>query len=336
MTDATLRPGTRLGRMPRPSPPRILYLGGLGRSGTTIIERLLGELPGVCPVGEVVHLWLRGVTDGERCGCGEPFPLCPFWRQVGKLAFGGWDQVDGRYVEGLRRQIDRTRRIPALALPRLTGRERRVLDEYTGYYRRIYAAVAAVSGTSCVIDSSKHPSLAFCLSWQPDLDLRVVHVVRDPRAVAYSWSKQVSRPDAAGSSSQNTRMWTYAPPTAAIQWNVQNSAVRLLARRGVPTMLVQYENFVREPGPVLRQVAAFAGLPELESVPFLGADADGLWADLPASHTVSGNPMRFSTGRIRIRRDEQWRAALPAGQRRAVTALTLPLLARYGYAQGRT
>ena len=45
-------------------------------------------------------------------------------------------------------------------------------------------------------------------------------------------------------------------------------------------------------------------------------------------------PMRFTTGRIRIRRDEQWRAALPPGQRRAVTALTLPLLARYGYAQG--
>ena len=47
---------------------RVLYLGGFGRSGSTLIERLLGELPGVCPVGELVHLWQRGVLAGERRG----------------------------------------------------------------------------------------------------------------------------------------------------------------------------------------------------------------------------------------------------------------------------
>jgi hypothetical protein len=71
--------------------PTLLYLGGLGRSGSTIIERLLGQLPGVCSVGEVVHLWRRGIGDAERCGCGEPFPGCPFWSKVGLAAFGGWD-----------------------------------------------------------------------------------------------------------------------------------------------------------------------------------------------------------------------------------------------------
>jgi hypothetical protein len=41
--------------------------------------------------------------------------------------------------------------------------------------------------------------------------------------------------------------------------------------------------------------------------------------------------MRFATGSVAIRPDDRWRTAMPAGQRRAVTALTLPLLARYGY-----
>ena len=81
---------------------RVLYLGGLGRSGSTLIERLIGQLPGVCPVGELVHLWQRGITEGERCGCGEPFRECPFWQQVGKAAFGGWDQVDVSRVAALR------------------------------------------------------------------------------------------------------------------------------------------------------------------------------------------------------------------------------------------
>ncbi|HEY2794503.1 MAG TPA: sulfotransferase, partial [Micromonosporaceae bacterium] len=36
---------------------RVVFLGGLGRSGTTLLERILGEVPGVCALGELVHLW---------------------------------------------------------------------------------------------------------------------------------------------------------------------------------------------------------------------------------------------------------------------------------------
>lgn len=325
-------PARRLGV----SPPRVVYLGGLGRSGSTIIERLLGELPGVSAVGEVIHLWRRGVSDGERCGCGDPFGKCTFWQDVGKAGFGGWENVDGRYVDGMRKKIDRTRFIPLLATNRLRAADRRLLDEYLSYYLRVYAAVAEVSNAGTVVDSSKSPSLAFCLRWCHDLDLRVVQVVRDPRAVAYSWAKVVSRPDVTGPApSSDTHMWTYSPPTAAIEWDVQNSAIRLLARLGVSTLLVRYEDFVRAPDMMLSRIASFAGLPPGTTAPFLGSDRAGYWADLPASHSVSGNPMRFSTGRIPIRQDDRWRGAMPLAQRAVVTALTLPLLSRYGYLRGR-
>ncbi len=334
MTDATTQ-AAAAAQEPAAGPPRVIYLGGLGRSGTTMIERLFGALPGVCPAGEVVHLWRRGITDGERCGCGEPFGDCVFWRKVGEVGFGGWDNVDGRHVDALRHQVDRTRLIPALAAGWLRAADRRVLEEYLSYYLRVYAALAEVSGTQTVVDSSKHPSLAFCLRWSSDIDLRVIHVVRDPRAVAYSWTRQVSRPDVTGPAAlRDSRMWTYSAPTAAVQWDVQNSAIRLLARRGVRTLLVRYEDFVTAPAAALREMGSFAGLPEIPTGQFLTGAAGEWYADLSASHTVSGNPMRFSTGRIAIRRDERWRAAMPAAHRRAVTALTLPLLARYGYAEG--
>ena len=42
--------------------PRVVYLGGLGRSGTTLLERLLAARPGVCAAGETVHLWQRGLV----------------------------------------------------------------------------------------------------------------------------------------------------------------------------------------------------------------------------------------------------------------------------------
>ena len=308
-------------------PVRVLYVGGLGRSGSTLIERLIGQFPGVCPVGELVHLWERGVTEGERCGCGEPFGQCAFWQQVGRAACGGWDEVDVSRVAALRSQVDRNRFIPALARRKISPKMQNLLTEYTFYYSRLYAAIIQVSGCGLVVDSSKHPSLAHCLRWQPDVDLRVLHLVRDPRAVAYSWSRQVRRPD----TDRQSYMTRYSPATTARQWDVQNAAFHLLARTGVPTMRLRYEDFTAEPELTLHRVADFAGLPSRDSYPFLTADGPSWRAHLSGSHSVSGNPMRFTTGQIPIRADEKWRTSMPKAQQRAVTALTLPLLAGYGY-----
>ena len=53
--------------------------------------------------------------------------------------------------------------------------------------------------------------------------------------------------------------------------------------------------------------------------------------ELEADHSVAGNPMRFETGTLHLRRDDAWRRQLADRDRRVVTALTAPLLARYGY-----
>ena len=95
----------------------VLYVGGLGRSGSTLVERLAGQLPGACAVGELVHLWQRGVTEDERCGCGAPFGQCPFWQQVGKRRSAAGTQVDAGRFAALRDRVDRNRFIPRLAAP---------------------------------------------------------------------------------------------------------------------------------------------------------------------------------------------------------------------------
>lgn len=307
---------------------RVIYVGGLGRSGSTVLERLLAEIPGACAVGELVHMWERGILQDERCGCGRAFSECEFWQQVGQRAFGGWAAVDVTRIAMLRKSLDRNRYIPVLAAPRLRPSTYDRLDEYTGYYRRLYSAVASVSGCPIVVDSSKHASLAFCLRRRSDVELRVLHVVRDSRAVAFSWGREVLRPDSAAAS----YMATYSPAVAAQQWNVQNGAFELLAQLGVPVLRVRYEDLASNPAAELTKIAAFGSLP-LGNYPlgFLRHDGRSVYADLEASHTVSGNPMRFETGPVRIDRDERWRTAMQTRHRRTVTALTFPLLARYGY-----
>jgi hypothetical protein len=301
---------------------RVLFLGGLGRSGTTLLERLLGELPGVCPLGEVVHLWERDVAGDERCGCGEHFSDCGFWHDVGLRAFGGWQHVDVWRILALRATVERTRFIPRLASARLSAELLALVTEYAQWYARLYTAAAEVSGASVLVDSSKHAALAYCLRFAPDLDLRVAHMVRDSRGVAYSWTKQVVRPE----SLSGDEMTRYTPGRSALLWNAHNAAFGLLPRCGVPVRRIRYEQLLSAPNDVLTSLASFVDLP----ITRVDLVKDGV-VSLGSCHSAAGNPMRFKTGPVPLRHDDAWRTLLPPRQRRLVSALTLPLLGAYGY-----
>lgn len=309
---------------------RVLFLGGLGRSGSTLIERVLGELPGVCAAGEVVHLWRWGILDDERCGCGERFAACAFWQAVGQRAFGGtgWSEPLARRMLDLRARVDRARYLPQLMAPTALHPRAAELASYLDAYRLVYTAIAAESGARVVVDSSKHSSLAFCLRHSADLDIRVVHVVRDSRGVAYSWTKEMSRPEAADDRREMTR---YSPVRSALLWDANNASLAVLGRLGVPRLLVRYEDFIADPASTVRRIAGFAGVPvSATGLSFLTPTS----VTLTPAHTVAGNPMRFAVGDLALRRDDAWRERLPRGQRRLISALTAPLLSRYGYPIG--
>ncbi|GLU46903.1 sulfotransferase [Nocardiopsis ansamitocini] len=301
----------------------LVFVGGIGRSGSTLIERLLGELPGVCSVGEVVHMWRRSLVDDEWCGCGEPFSGCSFWRAVGAEAFGGWGRVDAHEVLALKDAVDRTRFVPGL-LRAEPGGHPDLVHRYTALYDRLYAAIAQVSGCRVVVDSSKHASLAACLRLRYHRRMRMLHVVRDPRAVAHSWARRVPRPEATATSPEQ-EMARYPPVRTAVQWMTQNGVLAALARRGVPTQRVRYEDFAAAPEAEFASIASFIGYRGV-----LPVDAQGN-ATLSAGHTVSGNPMRFTTGSVSVRADSSWRSSLAFRHRFTVSALTAPARWRYGY-----
>jgi hypothetical protein len=310
---------------------KLIYIGAMMRSGSTLIDRLLGELPGVCSIGELVYMWERGVLEGNHCGCGEPFSQCPFWRDVLSAAFGGVEKRDAARVAELRAAVDRTRFIPRLMAPSLSPAFRLTLDEYLSYCTRLYDAVRAVSGSDLVVDSSKNASFGFCLRASRNLDLRVVHLVRDSRAVAHSWTRKVRRNESIGPA----YMPRIHPAKTAWMWNYQNTGLELLATTGAPTLRVRYEDVVRTPRKALAEIAEFIGLDlRGDGLDFIAQDGAGNWADLSVAHIASGNPMRFQSGRIPIRMDDEWRSGMSDTHRRTVTALTLPLLRRYGYVAG--
>lgn len=304
----------------------VAYIGGLGRSGSTLLERIAGQFEGVCALGEVVHLFDRGVRRDELCSCALPFSQCPFWREVGHIAFGGWRNLDVERVTSLAGEVDRMRDIPASRFAGTASRHVGRVREYTDAFAAIYEAAAKITGARVVVDSSKHPSTAYALRRCAAIDLKVVHLVRDPRGVAYSWTKVLQRPEA-GDSRAIPLMHQYPPWRAAALWDADNVAFELLGRSGVPVWRLRYERLMAAPVESVQALAAFLDLPGDRIGEFVSADA----VQVGPAHQISGNHMRFQTGELRLRRDDAWRSEFPTADRRRVTALTAPLMLRYGY-----
>jgi Sulfotransferase family len=307
------------------TPVRVLYIGGCGRSGSTLLDRMLGELPRFVSTGEVRFIWQRGLLENQLCGCGSPFRECPFWQSVGEEAFGGWDTLDAQDLVALDRALDRHRYIPLLVAPRLSRGFEKRLARYVEVLGRLYGAIDRVSGGACIIDSTKDPPFAFLLKRVPGLELRIVHLVRDSRGVAFSWTKNVRKPEDVKVA---RFMNTYHPVEMGLRWVVYNTCFHVLGRLGIPRMMTRYEEVVSSPRRELQRVVSLLG-DEVgeESFGFL----NGRGVELGVHHTISGNPMRFQRGTISLTVDEEWKTRLKPAHRRLVSIFTFPLLLRYGY-----
>jgi hypothetical protein len=312
----------------RTGPVKVLSVVGPGRSGSTLLAGVLAELPGFATMGELRWLWQRGLTEGRSCGCGRQPRECPVWSEALTAAIGPPGTPDeSRTVERMRRQAARSRgrRVRYSAVS--AAGDVAAAGEELGHARRVTARVcgslAEVTGASVLVDASKRAYDASVLSGSPDVDHYVVHLVRDPRAVAYSWGRAKARPDLAGPSAMATR----SPVSSAVRWAESAwSAARL--RRRLPAerwLSLRYEDFVADPERETLRLAAFVGADAPS--PFTGPGT----LTMHANHSVAGNPDRFRTGETRIRRDDEWLDRMRPRDRVVVTALTAPWLARYGY-----
>lgn len=304
------------------APVAVAYVGGVGRSGSTLLCRMLHRLPSCTHVGEIRFVWRHGVQGNLPCSCGALFLDCPFWTSVGQAAFGGWDQVDAARADRVRMRLGARSELLRAAAGQGSGRPDD-LAEYAELTLAVFRAVREVSGSAVVVDNSKLPAEAHLRLRTDGLATRIVHLVRDSRGVAHSRSKDVPREDI-----EDRQMRRFAPGRTATHWMLFNFLLEAVSRRRDQRSLLRYEDFVAAPEAQFLRVVDFLGIDaSAEDLSFLR----GSEVDLEGDHGIWGNPMRLRTGPQTIRADEQWRRAMPRTTKLTVTALSLPGLLRYGY-----
>lgn len=304
---------------------KVLFIGGFGRSGSTLLDMIFGRLPGLLPAGELRWIWLRCFEQNQMTAEGVPFRESPFWTEVVKQAYGGFENVNVKQIDALRNETERLRYIGQLVNPaRRTEEFNQSFNQLAPILTQLYRAMQQVSGAEVIVDSSKFPPYGYLLNALDALDVYVLHLVRDSRAVAYSWQRQKVRPEIHW---QQQNMPRFGVTRSSRSWVTNNLAMERFKRVAPEKYLfMRYEDFVQAPHDHFQQILDLIGYGHL-SLDFL---KEGRFDPVPIK-SVAGNPIRFEKKEIVIRPDADWVEKMPKRQQALVTTLTSPLLMRYGY-----
>lgn len=295
---------------------RILYILGRGRGGSTVLANVLGEIDGFFSAGEVRYLWDPVVVRQSACGCGQPIGECPLWSQV----LDALSDVDLERVVAWQHEIVRECNTVRL----LAGERRRywaTLENYAAVTARLYRTIQQVTRCDVVVDSSKRPSYAAFIKVLEGCDPYFVHLVRDPRASAYSWHTRRY------ASAQGREVTRRNALDSTLRWDLLNLGSELLGKRaGAGFMRLRYEDFIAQPRRSVNEICELIGT-EGRDLPFI----DEKTVVLSTNHTIAGNPSRFATGELVLADTGEWRRRQHPAAQWAATAVALPLLRRYGY-----
>jgi hypothetical protein len=307
---------------------KVLYLAGSGRCGSTVLGSALEQINGFFSPGELVNLWERGIVDQHPCGCGMQLEKCELWGRVVQQVAGEDPYTRAREMIRLQRTVARTRHLPLLMSE--VGRRRLMtgMEPYVATLDDLYGSIRRTTGARVLVDGSKDPSYAYLLRLAPSLDVYVLHLVRDPRAVVFSWQRRKELFPAATSEAPKVYMEQHRAVKSTAYWVGLNLGIEAMRRELAPNryLRIAYEDFIREPVAQLEGIMSFLDL-DVDSFPFVHDDE----LILMPNHSVSGNPSRFATGAVKLRTDDEWHRRMPLRHKRLVTLLSWPLGHRYGY-----
>ena len=308
----------------------ILYVLSDNRSGSTLLDQLLGVHPKIVSVGEL-H-WLDAYVREDRrlydpvhplvCACGQPVPACAFWNEISAAAGKQLDsfQIRPKYFEwrargnnkrSIRKKITQLPRrfigrFPATFLSRhvqrVFGAPRLAQDSLS-----LADAIFTVSGCRYIVDSSKN-SFRFRAIYdrQPDR-VRAVVLARDYRAVVHSKMKR-------GRSLED----------AANGWRKKMLEIDALTADLPPERCyrLKYETLCNDPQQELTRICGFLGL---ELTPGM------LQRPTRETHHIGGSPSKFDPSRVAISLDTAYQGAFDANTLAKLSDLVGDIAESWGY-----
>ena len=313
-------------------PPKInlIYIASTGRSGSTLLETILGAHSQVVTAGEI-QIWPYDILEAGEipCGCGTPVPQCSFWTKM-RQRVNPLQQPKPQihffresYNAGKTLRLKRLRQFWMATPPEDITTQVKVYGEnnyqvFQAFLELMQAETG--SGANWVVDSSKDPYRLLWLLQSNLFNIKVLHVVKDPRAFVYSMTKDVLKEKKQIIQKKLLDLTLMKSSS----WVVQNYLISKMARNHIDSSdyrLIHYEKLASQPEEILKDVCQMIGCSFEEQM------LTHFWDN--TIHTIAGNPMRFRKGGIVL--DEAWRRSLPPVYKKLTEVVTGTSMSRYQY-----
>jgi len=280
---------------------KLIYIVGYPRSGSTILQSILNEMPNAVAVGEIKTIINYNVLKNKPCSCGEEVSNCSYWHPIIEQLKSHYSLEELKHLNGVRKRISN----------RYFGKVRwgnsgiviEENNEFGDFLKKLYGLVFETCDV--VIDSSKDPMYGWFLSQILDVEIYYLHLIRDPRACYYSHKRD-------------------AVPAGLLRWSWMNFNSAFLARK-LPYLRMRYEDFVNSPDLMMQDIFDFAGMPEVSN-PISNSKIE-----LNGSHALAGNPNRFNSGEVKIKGSSSWEIHLSKTEKIKVKLFAQPFFKQYGY-----
>jgi hypothetical protein len=320
----------------------LVYILAASHSGSTLLAMLLGSHPEICTVGELKATSL-GDTDQYLCSCRRRIKVCPFWIGVKKemsrrgfdfdITRAGTDFRSGAtpYAVRLLAPLQRGSLLELIrdAALGLSGHWRSHLQRVQALNTALIDSLRTSSRKRIIVDSSKVGIRLKFLLRNPHLDVRVVRLIRDGRAVSLTYIDPTRFADATdpefrgGGTGGDRDSERLAVAQAAREWRRSNEEADAILRRLDPTRwtAVQYESLCDDPHGTLNKIFSLIGVSDQWNV---------IENFRSVEHHIIGNGMRLdSTNKIKF--DDRWKSALNESDLKVFESTAGRLNRRLGY-----
>lgn len=232
--------------------PKVIYVMGSGRSGSTILGVALGNCDGVFYAGELDN-WLARAGVPLHGGIERR----RFWSEV-RREMAGAEKLFGHDAQRLLERSFSPFRIHKWRV------RRRLRGEYRRVSEKLYRTIARVAEATHVVDTAHFPLRARELQALEGIDLHLIFLIRDPQSVVASFNLYLNRNDAA-------ERWLRVLSTNANLWLTHVLATLVFLRHPRDRrMLLRHEDFLADPEGMLRTILDWSGspapLPDLASL----------------------------------------------------------------------
>jgi hypothetical protein len=296
----------------------VAFIAGAGLSGSTLLEQSLSQVDGCFTLGELYWMW-KPYWPLMVCECGEQFKSCPFWQAVLDDTFGAEQEIVRARIESLGEGFIRHSIMPTLRSWRPRYKVADAFRELGSLLAPVYKSVAQHAGASVVVDATKAALWGMSAATSDDIEMSVIHLVRDPRGFAFSNARARDFHYPPGS-----KTTPHGATRSYINWFLANVEADVLARRVSTETFVFYDQFADDPVAAVRPVTQLLGLdPDAHTA----ITHEALVIDR-VGHAIGGNPRRPKQGTTVIKADVEWMTAAKPSVRR-LSPFVLPLWHHY-------